>query len=111
MDEIDELVAQVVDAVADGGGGAVLGLVRRSRPSRADIDHRLADYGRTFVRTPADYRDVIDVVAVDGAPVPTWSVRAPLWTAQEGRSDLTAVLTVSRVDGKYLADLDDLLVL
>jgi hypothetical protein len=56
------------------------------------------------------YRD-LDVIAVRYSSHPTWSVRAPLWSREEGRSDLTLELTISRDGGRWNVEIDDLHVL
>lgn len=55
------------------------------------------EYGRTIVLPPfeAGYSRVINSFPVHGAgEIPTWKVDAPVWTAEEGRSDLTLKLEV-----------------
>jgi hypothetical protein len=40
--------------------------------------------------------------------VPTWSLRVPLWTKEEGRSDLEFQVTVSLVGDDAIVALDDI---
>jgi hypothetical protein len=69
------------------------------------------DYGRKLVSPPADAYNNLDAVQVKGAAVPTWSVRAPLWTEEQGRSDLTLELTIAVRLGAPSVELDELRVL
>jgi hypothetical protein len=54
----------------------------------------VAEYGRRLEEPPADTPLPLDVVPVRRAEPPAWSVETPLWTVEEGRSDLTLQLTV-----------------
>jgi hypothetical protein len=53
----------------------------------------------------------LDIVRIAGSVPPAWSVRANLWTKEEGRSDLTLELTIRQVENSYEVELDDLHVL
>ncbi len=90
------------------------GLVRRCTSSRLtsdDLRTVIADYGRRLVSPPANAYQKIDAVRVANSAIPTWSVRIPVWTVEEGRSDLTLEFTVAFSDGHALVQLDDLHVL
>lgn len=53
----------------------------------------------------------LDAIEVEGASQRTLDVRIPMWTVEEGRSDLQLVLTLKEVaDGLWDAEVDDLLV-
>jgi hypothetical protein len=88
--------------------------VRRCAKSRLTGDQLRAvvrNYGRKVVSPPPDAYNELDAVQVSGDAVPTWSVRAPLWTEEEGRSDLTLELTIAVGPGAPSIELDDLHVL
>jgi hypothetical protein len=88
--------------------------VKRCTKSRLTVDDLRAvirDYGRKVVSPPPDAYKELDAVPVSGATVPTWSVRAPLWTEEEGRSDLTLQLKIAFESGTPSIELDDLEVL
>lgn len=51
-------------------------------------------YGRTLQNLPDSLYDELDVIKVSSATLPTWSITVPLWTKEEGRSDLTLECTV-----------------
>ena len=67
----------------------------KSRLTGDDLRNVIRNYGRKVVSPPPDAYNKLDAVQVTGATVPTWSVRAPLWTEEEGRSDLTLELTIA----------------
>jgi len=53
-----------------------------------------------------------DIVPISGSNPQLWSVVVPLWSQEEGRSDLSLEITVQdSPDQKYLIDIDDLHVL
>ena len=81
-----------------------------SRLSSDDLRNVIREYGRNLAPPPQDAYDNLDTVQVEGAAVPTWSVRVPLWTKEEGRSDLTLELTIALGPGVPSVELEDLLV-
>ncbi len=89
----------------------------RSRLTAADIESAVHDYGRTIIEPPDEAYDYADTIAIEAADDSTYSVNMPVWTAEEGRSDLTLQLTVgwrqATPDKPYTIhiDLDDLHVL
>ncbi|WP_132649815.1 DUF7668 domain-containing protein [Rubrivivax gelatinosus] len=82
----------------------------RSRMAAETLRIAVESYGRRLVQPP--HYDLADFVAVEGAVAPTWSVVVPLFTAEEGRSDLSLELTmVEKAPGEWEAEVDDLHVL
>jgi len=75
-----------------------------------DLSHVIRDYGCAVVEPPAEAIESLDAVEVERAPLPTWSVRLPVWTT-EGRSDLTLELTIAIGPSGPEVELDDLHVL
>lgn len=105
------IAREVVDLLVQGNYEL---LVRRhtesrltSRELRAVVDR----YGRKLTSPPDSAYQNVDAVEVKNAAMPTWSVRLPLWTKEEGRSDLTLELTITLSPGKPEVELDDLHVL
>ena len=80
---------------------------RSGRLSSYELKEALQTYGRTIITLPDEAFRLAEVYPVKGQHA-TWAVDVPLWTAEEGRSDLTLSLTVSdRQDGVQL-EIDDL---
>lgn len=111
IDTVQRVTLTVANLIADGNYAGVVQACSSSRLTEAAIQGVIRDYGRTVVRLPANYSDYLDVVAVKGRSNPTWSIRAPLWTLEEGRSDLTLELTVVDEVGGPTVELDDLKVM
>ena len=89
---------------------ALISRCAESRLTSAEVWRVLNAYGRTLVEAPSGDDFVIDAVRT-GAATPTWSVSVPLWTREEGRSDLTLQLTIALRPRGPVIELDDLRVM
>jgi hypothetical protein len=70
----------------------------------ADVMRRAVyQYGHTLVMPPDSVLNQLDVIEVTGSLPKTWSVRVDLWTAEEGRSDVSLECTLIDRPGE-LAD-------
>ncbi len=108
---LEPVVRSVVDRLVNGEYADAVQGCSASRLTADDLREAVQDYGRTLIVPPPDaYRD-LDVVAVRDSSHPTWSVSAPLWSREEGRSDLTLELTISRDGNRWDVEIDDLHVL
>ena len=94
------LVAQQYDALADRSAG---------RLSESELRQAVVDYGRTLIPLPDAAWDV-DIVPLATDPN-TLSIDVPMWTLEEGRSDLTLSLTATTRGDSYDVVIDDLHVL
>jgi hypothetical protein len=110
-ESLEPLVRALINRLANGEYDALLDQCSTSRLTADDIRQVIEDYGRTFVEPPPSVYNNLDAVAVRGAKQPTWSVRAPLWSKEEGRSDLTLEVTVIHDGDRWRVELDDLHVL
>ncbi|MBM3224380.1 MAG: hypothetical protein FJZ47_11325 [Candidatus Tectomicrobia bacterium] len=80
---------------------------RSGRLSACELQEALHAYGRTLIALPNEAFRLVEVYPVQGQHA-TWAMDVPLWTAEEGRSDLTLSLTVSdNQEGVHVA-IDDL---
>lgn len=111
LDVVRSTAREMVDQLARGDYESLVEQSVKSRLTSDDLRTVIRDYGRKLVSPPGDAYKKLDAVQVKGAAVPTWSVRAPLWTEEEGRSDLTLELTIAVGPGAPSVELDDLLVL
>jgi hypothetical protein len=89
------LVAQDYEAIERFTAGVRLSanVVRRA----------VSEYGHTLVMPPDSVLNQLDVIEVKGSLPKTWSVRIDLWTAEEGRSDLSLECTLIDRPGNLLA--------
>lgn len=78
----------------------------------AEIRYSVGEYGRTIIVPPDHIVELLDIVEVNNANPKEWSVRCPVWTDEEGRSDLTLELSVVvRRGGTLRTEIDNLVVL
>jgi hypothetical protein len=90
----------------------LLRIASASRVSAPEVRKVVVDYGRrlTMPTTPID--EVMDIVEVSGSHPKSWSVNLPLWTKEEGRSDLTLEMRfIESEDEIYSIEIEDLHVL
>lgn len=111
MTPIETAVGVVVGLITRGEYDVVESLTRGRRLSAGSLREAVETYGRSLVPPPEGWTQVVDVVPVETTPG-TYFVAAPLWTAEEGRSDLTLELHLSEIaPGVYDTEVLDLHVL
>lgn len=87
-------------------------LSRGRRLTADEMDQAIRDYGKKLVLPPDDAFENLDVIKVEAAQPPTWSVVFDLWTEREGRSDLSLELTLTDIGNEELGiEIDDIHVL
>jgi hypothetical protein len=107
-----QTVARLMELLARRDYTGFCGSARRSRVTPQEVDAAIRGYGRTIITPPAEASRAFDVIAVTDSIPARWSVVVPLWTKQEGRSDLSLEITVEDVDGlHYAVQIEDLHVL
>ena len=110
-ERLREPVAQVLGLLAQKKYAELARLTNEVRLSAQEIAQAVADYGRTLVEPPEDAFSLLDALQVRGAQPPRWSITMPVWTREEGRSDLSVELTVTDFGNGFSIELDDLHVL
>lgn len=101
----------LVILISDGQYDTVLKQCSSSRLTREGIESIIQSYGRNFIRPPENYKECVDLMPIGDESAAAWSVQAPLWTLEEGRSDLTLELTIFKNTEGATIELDDLRVL
>jgi hypothetical protein len=86
-------------------------LTKGVRLSAEEIKTAVEQYGQKLALPPSEAFQKMDVVKVQAANPARWSVTMPLWTEEEGRSDLSIELTIIRDGADFLIELDDIHVL
>lgn len=105
-DAIRRLVADLAsgrfdDLEADGRAGLLSG---------SELEAAIRDYGRTLIPLPDEALALIDCFPRDG-DASTMFFDVPLWTVEEGRSDLTLQLVATDDRGRHRLEITDLHVL
>jgi hypothetical protein len=80
------------------------------RVSANQLRDAMSAYPYRPVALPACAAELMDVVPIAGHPA-KWSVVQPLFSAEEGRSDLSLALTITQVGETFTIEVDDLHVL
>ena len=104
-------VRRIVDALSQGEYEGVVASCAHSRLTPEDVAEAIEQYGQRLVSPPAEAYTKLDAVQVTNATEPTWSVRAPLYTVSEGKSDLSLELTIVVSSDGTRTELDDIHVL
>ena len=96
---------RVVSMLVQGEYEALERLTNGVRLTAGEMAAAVRNYGGKVTMPPEDAFKVLDVVEVEGARPREWSVNVALWTAEEGRSDLTLELTL-RDNEKEIYDVE-----
>ena len=105
--KVDEIVLLLVE----GKFAEIETLTNGTRLPAEQIKTAVSQYGRTLVLPPAEVFSLIDVIQIRNASPASWSITMPLWTKEEGRSDLTLELTLIQEACGFKVELDDIHVL
>jgi hypothetical protein len=102
-------VSALTGRLAQGDYEGLCRLANGSRLAATEVERVVRDYGRRLVTLPVEAFQTIDVVPVSNSNPQRWSVVVPLWSEEEGRSDLSLELTVEDLPGAaYSVEIDDL---
>ena len=113
-DQIVATVRRMTELLAQQKYPEIVAWTNGRRIHEREIAKAITDYGRTVVVPPESfYSNRINAVRVETTEPQKWSVDFPLWTAEEGESDLSVEFTCTEDDRHYCADveLDDIHVL
>jgi hypothetical protein len=105
-------VAQLLRWLVAGDYAAIEQFTYGVRLSASLIRQAVIGYGRTPVMPPTSVLEKLDVIEIDPSNPRAWSVRVDLWTAEEGRSDLSLECTlIDRPGDQLVVEVDNLHVL
>ena len=106
------VIGQLVALLAAGDFEKLVRFAPRSRVSAQQIEAVVKQYGRRLLPLPELAFEFIDYIAVHNTTPPEWSVVVPLFSEEEGRSDLSLELTMLEVNPfNYEVLVDDIHVL
>ena len=102
-------IIDLVDALVNGDFDKISAENWYGRLNKHDIEERLSEYGNTLVLPPASFIEKIDTYEYnDGSGL---ALDVPLWTEEEGMSDLTLSLELIYDGTKSKLQMTDLRVL
>jgi hypothetical protein len=82
-----------------------------NRLSAQEVAKAIADYGKHLVVPPDSFFGLTSVVEVKDSFPKRFSVVSPLWTLEEGRSDLSLEMTAIQNENGFTVELDNIHVL
>jgi hypothetical protein len=100
---LETAVRFIVDLLVRGEYETVERLTRRRRLGAYELRSAISTYGRTLVPPGPGWWDAVRVTPIEQSPSKSFHVAAPLWTQEEGRSDLTVELRLTE-SGRELYD-------
>ncbi|WP_273168864.1 DUF7668 domain-containing protein [Actinomyces israelii] len=107
-DSVVEPLRRCMDLLAARSWEALEQAAPDSRSAWSDVDRVLEEYGRTYLPVPQDFTRLVYCIRTrDGS----YFLECPMWTVQEGRSDLEAQWKATQhPDGSWNLNLQDILV-
>lgn len=103
-----ELIESTVALLTEGRFEELAKLSHGVRMSAAAMRRALCEYGRTLAIPPKDLYRYLSIVEVSSSGPRKWSIAVPLWTEEEGRSDLTLELTATETPTGLTLEIDNL---
>jgi hypothetical protein len=109
---IETATRVVVDLLVRSQFETVEKLTRSRRLTAHQLQAAVDDYGRTLTAPGKGWWNLVEVTPIDAGDAAAFHVAAPLWTAEEGRSDLTLELRLQESETQvYETEVLDLHVL
>ena len=106
-----ELIRQVLALLVAGKYTELETLTHGTRLNAKEMATAVADYRRKLVMPPEDGFGLMNEVEVKDVRPKRWSIAMPVWTQEEGRSDLTVEMTVIEQKNGFSVELNDIHVL
>lgn len=108
--ELAPALRNIVRQMVDGNYVALAAGGQLKRGTSEQLRGVVLEYGRTLIDLPDNAFQIGDAFPIRGEEA-TWKIDLPLWTKEEGLSDLTLQLTVRLTENGIEAEIDDLHVL
>lgn len=110
--KLEQPIRRVITHLVAGDYRGLESLTRGHRLSAEEMKTAVEDYGSRLVPPPDHaFESDLDAIPIMDAVPPAWSVIMTLWTEEEGRSDLSIVLTVMQREDDFDITIDDIHVL
>jgi hypothetical protein len=108
----EPFVRDIVALLVRGDYAALEDLSGGERLTAEELAQAVRDYPARLILPPTGKELPLDVVAVKDSRPRRWSVDVPLWSQEEGLSDLTLQLSITERPGsQHTVEIDDLHVL
>lgn len=107
LDILETAIRNLVKDLAAGNYERITSDGCNSRLSIQELSVAISEYGRVLTSLPEDAFKIIDCYPLKGVRN-EWAIDVPLWTKEEGRSDLTLSLTAKVINKHVIIEIDDL---
>jgi hypothetical protein len=112
MSAIETAVRIIVDLLVRGEYERAERVTRGRRLSATDLSDAVAEYGRTLIPPQEGWWEEVTVTPMEIGEAAAFHVAAPLWTREEGRSDLSLEMHLRAIGIElYEAEILNVLVL
>ena len=97
MNSMEAAVRVLVDLLVRGEYATIDRISGGARISASDLKRAVADYGRVLAAPGDGWWDDVSVTPIETDGSPSFHIAVPLWTQEEGRSDLTLEVRLDEV--------------
>lgn len=110
------LTSIIIERLVHSQYDEIIAFTKGRRSTVDQIQTTISEYGRTLTMPPAAaYTNHLEVYELYRHVLPSnvdcsWSIEMPLWTEEEGESDLCIRTTISQTSDAFEAELDGILV-
>ena len=104
-----EITRNILSLLVSKDYEALENITKCNRLTAKDIQNCVKEYGKSIIEPPNEAYSKIDIVRIKGTM--EYSVNMPLWTKEEGRSDLTILLSINLAKSYNTICIDDIHVL
>jgi hypothetical protein len=112
VEKLNYTVRAVTDLLAHEKYEALEQLSKGVRLTASEIMYAVSEYGRKIVALPEEGYEELDIIEVTESNPKEWSVNVPIFTKEEGRSDLTLELSLTDSrENMYVVAIDNIHVL
>ena len=94
--EIKKCVATCIEPLVHRKYNELAEMTKGIRHSAKDLAYAVSQYPGKLVVPPESAYELLDIIEIEPAEPQAWSIVMPLWTEEEGRSDLSLEMTVIR---------------
>lgn len=98
-DVLEHVLRRIIELLAVNDYYSIESLTGGVRLSASEIEQAIREYGGKVIVPPSAAFAFLDSIEVVNAKPRAWSVTMPLWTEEEGRSDLSVEMTIAITDG------------
>lgn len=100
MSALETATRIIVSLLARADYLAIERITRSRRFNAGQLQAAVDEYGRTLVEPSTGWWEEVTVTPIDAGDRASFHIAAPLWTAEEGRSDLTLELRLVESDAE-----------